>query len=172
MVEKLKKISLYPRLTPSVGTEWVEESDISMLERLALSEWQPEDGTIESIAYPRVSSLSSRGFLIWETGAQYSTKVQNMILDRWRAETASPCLLSMLGAAQRSHMPRLILERGGMIPGFCPPPKIGKIGSGKLRPSEVRSLLRSLKACYEDYWPVEQLANIVEPYAKKTRRRS
>ena len=57
-----------------------------------------------------------------------------------------------------------------MYPEKSCPPNIGDIGRGRLSKKQVRKLLSSLKMAHQHYWPIDMLANIVEPYAKKTRK--
>lgn len=167
-----KKMSLYPSLVPSVGIDMLDPSDLEVLRKLAHSAPPAADGTLGSVVAPRVAELSGVGFVILETGSQYSGKVRRMMLNNWAKAGAGEMLLTMLASCQSQLMPRLSIEKGGMVPDFKSPPKIGKLGTGKLSHREVRHLLESLKICHRDYWPIAQLANIVRPFAKATRRRS
>lgn len=170
-MKQLKEMSLYPRLVPSVGLEWLDQSSLELLGRLCREEPAPDDGTLESVTSPRVSEMVGVGFVVLETGAQYSGKTRRQLLARWADAGAGESLLSMIFSAQKQRMSRLSFEKGGMVPDFRPPARIGKVGKGRLTRGEVRSLLESLRLCHREYWPLEQLANIVRPYAKATRHR-
>jgi hypothetical protein len=170
-VGKMRKMTLYPKMVPSVGLEWLDPSDLELLGRLARAGLPPDDGLLESVVTPRVAELSGLGFVVLETGANYSGRVRRLILDRWADAGAGVGLLSMIAACQEQLMPRLSLERGGMVPELRSPARVGRVGVGKLTRREVRSLLESLKALHGEHWPLEQLANVVRPYARATRRR-
>ena len=170
-VREARKVTLYPKMVPSVGLEWLEPSDVELLGRLARAGLPPNDGLLESVVAPRVAELSGLGFVVLETGANYSGRVRRLILERWQDAGAGEGLLSMIAACQEQLMPRLSLEEGGMVPEFRKPSRIGRLGTGKLSRREVRSLLESLKALHGESWPLEQLANVVRPYARSTRRR-
>jgi hypothetical protein len=189
--------TLYPRLVVSVGWEFLESTDIHILETLAqkfqktcapelsASDHPPdppdplnglETGgdnefveSLDSILSPRVYGLGNRGYLLDQTGADYSLEVQSQILSRWIALRASKVFLGILKSAQLSLVPRIIFEPFGMYPQKGSPPIIGDIGKKKLSAKKVRRLLGSLKMAHEHYWPLDMLANIVEPYAKRTR---
>jgi hypothetical protein len=168
-VRKLKKMNLYPRLIPFVGVEWLSAGEMDLLGKLSTSVPQEDDGTLRFIVSPRVEKLGKVGFMIMETGADYSGKVRRKILDSWSTIGAGETLLSLIQAAQGQGMPKLVLTEGGMYPEEGSPSRIGKIGGGKIPRKKVKILLKSLKAIHEGTWPIEQLANTVEPYAKLTR---
>lgn len=183
--------TLYPRLVVSVGWEFLEPTDTQLLETLAQKfqkSCAPEDSvprqipdalepaggkevleSIDSILSLRVYGLGNRGYLLDQTGADYSLEVQSQILSRWEALRASKVFLGILKSAQLSLVPRIIFEPFGMYPQKGSPPTIGDIGKKKLSAKKVRKLLGSLKMAHEHYWPLDMLANIVEPYAKRTR---
>jgi len=169
-VSKLKKMTLYPRLIPFVGVEWVSPADLRLLGELSARPSPEDDGTLSFILTPRSVQVGNLGFMVMETGADYSGKVRQKILESWRSAGAGEALLSLIWSAQSQGMPKLILIKGGMFPEMREPASIGKIGKNPLSGKKVRSLLRSLKDIHEDTWPIEQLANTVEKYAKLSRQ--
>lgn len=174
----LDAYSIYPRLIPSVGTEFLDPRDLDILSEVS-SKCAGLSGVAnvdlrarDYIISPRVYSLPTGGYLVDETACDYSLEVQTQLLLRWASLGVSRIFLGIMKAAQASVSPRLFFEPGSMYPDRYLPPKIGKIGKGSLSRKEVESLLKSLKLVHAEYWPVEMLANVLEPYAKKTRNRN
>lgn len=162
-------MALYPRMVPSVGFGWISESDLALLGKLASELPAHCDGTLESVVTPRVSELVGVGFVVMETGAEFSGRVRRMILEQWKSAGAGEELLAVLRAAQVQLMPRVSFEEGGMVPESRKPASIGPIGRRRVPRKKVLDLLDSLRECHKNYWPLEQLANIVEPVARLTR---
>lgn len=165
----MHEYSLFSRLIASVGLEFLEPIDLEVLEKLSKATPLKDDGLLECIVSPRVSGIGGKSYLLEQTGADYDPKVQEQILKRWACLRVSDVFLGILKAAQSGSIPRLIFEPGGMYPEPTKPRSIGKIGKKKLKSKSVRKLLKSLKLMHEDLWKIEQLANVVEHYAKKTR---
>lgn len=174
---------LYPHLVASVGLEFLEPTDRDLLRLLAKRSevgeagalessdfLKPETYDLDSICCPSAYSLPNGGFLVNQTAADYSFEVKQHLVVRWECLRASPVFLGILRAAQASLVKRIIFEHGGMYPEKSCPPSIGDIGRGRLSKKQVRKLLTSLKMAHQHYWPIDMIANIVEPYAKKTRK--
>lgn len=169
-----KHITLYPHLAASINLDFLSQEDQDLLARLAahnreIAEKQPE--ALQELFKPRVCQFAANCYQIESVGSHYADHIQAQILNNWRLAGASPNLLAILVAAQVQLMQRLIFSPNGMFPDIKKPAKIGKIGKKKLKGKEVITLLKSLKISHQHYWPLEQLANIVRPYAKKTRRK-
>jgi hypothetical protein len=171
----MQRYSLYPRLVVSVGIEFIDPRDIEVLEKLSkskdISSTQHQDEiSREFLLYPQVYALGDRGYLVNNTGADYSFEVQAQILLNWRNLGMGEGFLDIIRSSQLGFVPRIIFEKGGMYPEKVNPPQIGDIGKKALSKKAVRKLLSSLKMAHQHYWPIDMLANIVEPYAKKTRK--
>jgi len=168
--KKLKSVVLFPRLVATVGLDWVDVKDSELFGKLSSEPLVEEDGMLESIVTPRVSPLGvgslPKGYVLEQTGCDYDEKVQRLILNNWRDRGASDTLLSILAAAQRQSIAKIIFEKGGMIVEVRGFPKLGKISKKALGRKKMKTLLASLKMMFEDMWPIEQLASIVAPYFK------
>lgn len=166
-------LTLYPHLAASVLFDYLAPCDQDLLIRLAARNREIYDkppSKLQLLLSPSVSQSGQR-FEITPIGSVYSEPVQRQILNNWRLAGGSPILLAIISSAQRQLVTRLIFEPNGMFPERRPPAKIGKIGKESLKPKDVQNLLHSLKFSYQYDWPIEQLANIIRPYAKKTRRK-
>jgi hypothetical protein len=166
-------LTLYPHLAVSVNQDYLTQDDLVLLCRLAAcdcenSTTQPK--SLPKLFTPRVIPLGSHSYQLLPIGSEYAKPAQQQILNNWRLAGASNKLLSIIAAAQNQLIRRLLVEPEGMIPEKRQPAKIGKIGKRKLKHQDIQSLLHSLKFSYQHDWPIEQLANIVKTYAKKTRR--
>jgi hypothetical protein len=167
-------LTLYPHLAASVNIDCLSQEDQDLLARLSAhnrEKTEKQQENLQEIFAPKVSQLSAHCYQLDPVGSNYSKPARNRILDNWRLAGASPYLLAILAAAQEQLISRLIIDPNGMIPEKRKPAKIGKIGKKKLKGKEVRNLLLSLKLSHQLDWPLEQLANIVRPYAKRTRRK-
>jgi hypothetical protein len=177
----MKSYSLYPRLVVSVGLEFLEPTDRDLLYKLSrpCTEASAASGCgaalksedVDNLVGLKVYSIGDNGYLLDQTGADYSEMVQSQILSRWASLRASEVFLGILRSAQVGLIPRIIFEVGGMYPEIGEPPRIGEIGKRRISKKRVRKLLESLRMAYEHYWPIAMLANIVEPAAKRTRRK-
>jgi hypothetical protein len=164
-------LSLYPRLVPTVNLSILSDSDRSLLDSLSKGFSEPgERGGWYLTPAPRVVRVGSDRFLLEDTGCDYSQHVRDQILLMWHCLRASSVLCDIIKAAQSSCMPQIIFSFDGMIPDQVKPATIGSIGRGKVGKKTVLGLLKSLKLVHEDLWPIEQLANVVEPVAAKTRK--
>lgn len=166
----MKPLTLFPRLIPTVGLEFLEPSDVELLEKLSKAQPIKEDGTIETLIVPRALSVGTQGYLLAETGCDYDHRIGKKILKSWKTEGFSKTFLSILAAAAKQSMPKILFLKGGMIAEPRSPSKIGKLGKKGLKKKQSLKLLESLKLVYEDMWPIEQLASVVNPYLKKTRK--
>jgi hypothetical protein len=168
--------NLYPRLIPSVGLEFIGPADKDVLTSLAekspdvvaLRKLRQDLGELEYILVPRVYGLPTGGYIIDETAADYAPDIQDQLVARWRLAGASNSLLGIIRGAQNSMAPRIIIEPGGMYPERSARLVVDSVGKKSLSKKDVRKLLRSLKMAHEHYWPVDMLANILNPYIKKT----
>lgn len=174
----MASISLYPRLIPTVNISVLESGDVVMLETLCSRGYpnlvSSEDlglGLDLDFVLPRVSRLEGGRYVLEDTGSDYSWQVRNEVLLKWKSLRASSKFCDVLAAAQKAAMPQIIFSPNGMYPDMSEPASIGMIGKKKLSKKVVRNLLKSLKLVHEDLWPIEQLANVVEPVAKKTRKK-
>jgi len=160
-------IVLFPKLISTVGLEWLSEADLDVLERLA--ELGETSENKDSPLKPVVLRSGSNGYLLKGTGCEFSDEARSKILQTWKLLGVSNNLLALLRAAQKQLIERIFFENNGMVVEPRQVASIGKIGKKKLKRKKVRRLLQTLKLSYEQYWPIEQLANIIEPYARKTR---
>jgi hypothetical protein len=158
---------LFPKLTATIGLEWLTEDDTNLLEKLAERGETPEHTS--NPLKPAVLRSGANGFLIKSTGCHFSDEARQKILQAWKMLGAGNNFCAILQAAQNQLIERIFFEEDGMIVEPRQAASIGKIGKKKLKRKSVRRLLQTLKLSYEQYWPIEQLANIVEPYARKTR---
>lgn len=163
------ELTLFPKLVASVGLDWLSTSDLELLDRLAENAGEERE-TVEP-PHSQISRHGSSSYLLSDTGCHFSEEVRGRILDRWQLLGASGNLVAIVRAAQRQLIEKILFEEDGMVVEPRQPACIGKIGRKKLGKKAVRRLLKSLKISHEHYWPLEQTANIVEAYARKTRRR-
>lgn len=169
-----KRLTLYPHLAAAVNLDCLCQEDQDLLARIAAHNrvmTKKRDENLQELFSPKVLQPSADSYQLEPVGGEYSKPAQKHILSNWRLAGASPYLLAILAAAQKQLIRRLIFEPNGMIPEKRKPAKIGKIGKRKIKSKEAIKLLQSLKLSHQLDWPIEQLANIVKPYARKTRRR-
>jgi hypothetical protein len=164
----IPQYTLYPRLVANIISSSLEETDLELLTALAQLPEAKEDGTIEDIVKPRAIRVGDRGYMVPETCCDYAGKMKKLVIERWAISGASGKFLGILRAAQRQMCRQFIVLDGGMIVEPRKPAKIGKIGKKGLGRKKTRRLLKTLKIMYEGDWPLEQLANVTESYAKLT----
>lgn len=167
----MNPITLYPRLVPNVALEFLDKQDLEVLERLSQAERPHDNGTIETVMIAKACRVGKNGFLIEDTGCDFAKTFRKMILAKWKEVGASEELISVIRAAQRQNCKLVIFSDDGMIPEPRRPAKLEKLGKHPLKKKTVRSLLESLSLMHRDLWPIEQLANVLNPALKESRRR-
>jgi hypothetical protein len=170
-MKKSKKLryALYPRLCATVGAGFLEESDISLLDRLA-SDTAPRDGTLSGIIRPAVGRVNNSEYLVRETCCNYDNATREALLAEWAKEGASLELIALLEAAQRQLCPQILILEEGMFVEQRKLTSMHKVGKRGLGRKASRKLLRDLREIYKNNWPIEQLAATVNSYLGKNKK--
>lgn len=162
------KVTLYPRLIPNVDVRLLEKQDLDVLENLSAVEHPEDNGMLDSVTVAKVLKVGRDGFLVDNTGCDFAKPFRKMIIEKWKEAGAGPGLVSIIKAGQRQNCKQIIFSSSGMIPEPRKATKLRKMGRKKPRDKTVRKMLTSLVFMHKDLWPIEQLANVLNPCLKET----
>lgn len=167
----MRTLTLYPRLVPNIELGFLGQSDADLLERLSQTPPVHNDGTAEAVMNPKVFKTGGAGFLIDDTGCDFAKEFRELILQKWKQEGATEELLGILEAAHRQNCKQILFSLNGMWPEPRKTTKLSKLGKKFPRKKTVKRTLESLCLMHSDLWPIEQLANILNPCLKETHRK-
>jgi len=167
----MKTLTLYPRLVPNIELDFLGQSDMDLLERLSQAPAVRNDGTVEAVMHPKVFKTGAGGFLIEDTGCDFAQEFRELILQKWEQEGAGEELLGVLVAAHRQNCKQILFSLSGMWPEPRKPTKLAKLGKKFPKKKTVKRALEALCLMHSDLWPIEQLANTLNPCLKETRRK-
>lgn len=161
-------VTLYPRLIPNVDVRFIEKHDIAVLEKLSTVDYPEDNGMLDSVMLAKVLKVGRDGFLVDNTGCDFAKPFRKMIIEKWKEAGAGMGLISIIKAGQRQNCKQIIFTASGMIPEPRKATKLRKMGRKKPRDKTVRRMLTSLVFMHKDLWPIEQLANVLNPCLKET----
>lgn len=164
----MSKITLYPRLVPDVAINFLDKQDCAVLEALVQSEHPEDDGTIDAVMVAKVLKVGRDGFMIDDTGCDFAKPFRKLIVQKWREAGAGAGLISIIKAGQRQNAKQVLFTPGGMWPEPREATKLNKMGRETPKKKTVRKMLKSLVLMHNDLWPIEQLANVVNPCLRGT----
>jgi hypothetical protein len=168
---KKTALTLYPRLVPCVALDYLGEEETQVLGALSEKDMPKNDGTIEAVMSPSVSKIGRGGYLINDTGCDFAKPFGKLILQKWKQEGAGEKIIGVLKAAQKQNCKQVVFSADGMWPEPRKPVRLEKLGKKTPNAKSVRKMLESLILMHKDLWPIEQLANVLNPCLKKTRKK-
>ena len=154
---------LYQTPIAKVWSGMLERRDKEILSRVSIRKAPAKKGV-----NPYVHKIQDAGYLIEQTGANFSEEYQARSIKWFEKKGFSSKMIEIIKAAQVQFVDTLIISGEGIFAEPGEYPKLPPLGRKKLSQPEIRRLLESLIMMHEQGWKLEILANILTPTLKKT----